>query len=472
LTQALPGFVLLLHSAEAARHFIAETDRLKIARDRIHAIAIGPRVATAAAQGGWASLATALPPPMRRCWRWPKNLPERRRMMEEFPNQPYQPRNSAAWRWWRWPCAGRRCVGVAAWQSGWHPALPGFAHPAPPPAPVPMNAAQQPCWNSAWPSLTSASPVSPPMQQWRARRRGVPSAAHRPATRRTIERGQPLAYLEGQLRLRFGEALPNVVTTLIAFARKPVTVDRLSASLEMLAPQLAGPDEQTTWSKVKHDISGLFVLHSASNAGSPAPRVRLDHARLCLKEGRIEDAIADVRLLPGARAAQAWLADAQRYADAAHALDALDTAALLDPKLLRDGNGKLINQASPIRCAACCCHARAADGHADARTRHCDQALGFGLRRGGGFARGLLSENHHDQRSFKQDQQRHRQHQLRSHIRRRQHRGQNGDPHDHIAARAISCWRVTMPARLSSSSSTGSRKLMPKARMNCITSPR
>lgn len=62
LTQALPGFVLLLHSAEAARHFIAETDRLHIPRSRIHAIAIGPRVVAAAQAGGWASLAAAPAP--------------------------------------------------------------------------------------------------------------------------------------------------------------------------------------------------------------------------------------------------------------------------------------------------------------------------------------------------------------------------------------------------------------------------
>lgn len=275
-------------------------------------------------------------------------------MMEEFPNQPYQPRKPR-----RLPrlalvalafVLGGGAVGVAAWQSGWHPALPGLTRPSPPPpAPMPLNPAQQAQLEQRVAQLDqrlariTADAAAAGAQAGRAE--ALLTAL---ATRRTIERGQPLAYLEGQLRLRFGEALPNVVTTLIAFARKPVTVDRLSASLEMLAPQLAGPDEQTTWSKVKHDISGLFVLHSASNAASPAPRVRLDHARLCLKEGRIEDAIADVRLLPGARAAQGWLADAQRYADAAHALDALDTAALLDPKLLRDGNGKLINQASPI----------------------------------------------------------------------------------------------------------------------------
>jgi uroporphyrinogen-III synthase len=60
LVEVLPAFILLLHSGEAARHFIAETDRLALPRGRIHAITIGPRVTEIAAQtGDWASLATA-----------------------------------------------------------------------------------------------------------------------------------------------------------------------------------------------------------------------------------------------------------------------------------------------------------------------------------------------------------------------------------------------------------------------------
>ena len=60
LVEALPAFILLLHSGEAARHFVAETDRLALPRRRIHAITIGPRVSEIAAQAGdWASLATA-----------------------------------------------------------------------------------------------------------------------------------------------------------------------------------------------------------------------------------------------------------------------------------------------------------------------------------------------------------------------------------------------------------------------------
>lgn len=60
-TRALPLSLVLLHSAEAARHFAAECDRLGLARGRILLATIGPRVSQAAGEG-WAgkeSCATA-----------------------------------------------------------------------------------------------------------------------------------------------------------------------------------------------------------------------------------------------------------------------------------------------------------------------------------------------------------------------------------------------------------------------------
>ena len=47
--------LVALHSAAAARHFGAEIDRLNIARGRLFAIALGPRIAKAAGLG-WAAL--------------------------------------------------------------------------------------------------------------------------------------------------------------------------------------------------------------------------------------------------------------------------------------------------------------------------------------------------------------------------------------------------------------------------------
>ena len=275
-------------------------------------------------------------------------------MIEEFPNQPRQPRRFGwAQRLFVLVVAfalGAGAMGFGAWRDGWRPVgwpLP-VAHPLPVPAPV-----------AAAPTEAGLAARIAALDQKLSRIDSEANAAAANAgraeallvaiaTRRAIERGTPLGYLEGQLRLRFGEALPNVVGTIIASTHNPVTLDHLTTRLELLSPQLIGPDDQTTWSRVRHDLSGLFVLHSNSGGAAPSPKVRLDHARLCLKEGRIEDAIADVRLLPGAKVAQDWLADARRFADVGHALDAIDTAALLEPKLLRDGSGKPIEQASPV----------------------------------------------------------------------------------------------------------------------------
>lgn len=52
---------ILLHSAEAARHFAAECDRLCLSRAAIALATIGPRV-TAAAGAGWRAIATAATP--------------------------------------------------------------------------------------------------------------------------------------------------------------------------------------------------------------------------------------------------------------------------------------------------------------------------------------------------------------------------------------------------------------------------
>ena len=168
------------------------------------------------------------------------------------------------------------------------------------------------------------------------------------AVRRVVERGVPLGYLEDQLKIRFGAAQPGAVAAVTTFARDPVTLDRLTARLEALGPMLAkSPPTENGWARVRREFSELFVLHREA-AASPDPRLRLDHARLCLQEGKVADAIADIRLMPGGALASDWIAQAQRYAAAQQALDAIETTALLEPKALRDGAGREVVQPSPI----------------------------------------------------------------------------------------------------------------------------
>lgn len=169
------------------------------------------------------------------------------------------------------------------------------------------------------------------------------------ATRRVVQRGAPLGYLEDQLKLRFGAAQPDAVATVINFAHDPITLDRLTARLEALGPMLAkAPPTEGGWNRIKRELSDLFVLRHESTSAAPDPRLRLDHARVALQEGKVEDAIADVRLMPGAALAQEWITQTQRYDTVQRALDAIETTALLEPKTLHDGAGRAIAQPSPL----------------------------------------------------------------------------------------------------------------------------
>lgn len=159
------------------------------------------------------------------------------------------------------------------------------------------------------------------------------------AARRALDRGAPLGLLEDQLRLRFGNSQPNAVNTVINGAREPVTLDQLVAGLDSLAPALtATPASGGTWQRIKQEVAGLFVIRRASSP-TPEPQMILHRARILLEEGRSTDAVAEVRRLPGAPGAAAWLDSVRRYDEARRALDLLETAALIDQRGLRDAKG-------------------------------------------------------------------------------------------------------------------------------------
>ena len=166
------------------------------------------------------------------------------------------------------------------------------------------------------------------------------------ATRRALERGAELGFLADQLRLRFGDALPNAVRTIVNFSRDPVTMDELVARMNGLAPTLAGANQDFSWSTLRSELSQLFVVRRESTP-SPQPERRIERARLFLESGRVAAAIEEVRNLPGAENASSWIRDAERYAAAYEALDLIATSAVLEPRLLRDGTGSRIEQPSP-----------------------------------------------------------------------------------------------------------------------------
>jgi hypothetical protein len=167
------------------------------------------------------------------------------------------------------------------------------------------------------------------------------------AARRAVVRGAPRDFNGGQLQLRLGEAQPNAVRTVIEAAGKPVTLDQLLARLDGLAPQLAeAPNEEGPFDWLSRQLSSLFVVRR-EDAPSPAPERRIERARLFLQSGRIDAAVSEVRNLPNAEQARGWIADAERYAAAQKALDLIETAAIIEPRELRDGAGDRVVQPSP-----------------------------------------------------------------------------------------------------------------------------
>lgn len=169
------------------------------------------------------------------------------------------------------------------------------------------------------------------------------------ATRRLIERGDELGYLADQLRLRFGDERPNAVNTIISFSRSDpaIRLDGLLARLDGLGPQLQQRSEGPSWDAFTRELSELFVIRRESTPSSQ-PQRRLDRARFAMEQGRYRSAIEEVRALPGADRAEAWIADAERFAAVMEALENIEAAAVLDQRGLRDGSGNRVAQPSAV----------------------------------------------------------------------------------------------------------------------------
>lgn len=152
------------------------------------------------------------------------------------------------------------------------------------------------------------------------------------AARRSLDAGQPLGYIEGQLRLLFGEAQPKAVATIINAASEPMTVNKLRAGLEDIGEFIArGNPNEGWWQATMRELGSLVVIRRAGTP-SPEPERRLAHARRAVEAGQIEDAITDVAALPPQPAIDQWLEQARRYNEAHRALDVIEAAAILEPR--------------------------------------------------------------------------------------------------------------------------------------------
>ncbi len=152
------------------------------------------------------------------------------------------------------------------------------------------------------------------------------------AARRALDSGAALGYVEGQLRLRFGQAQPRAVATIINAAREPVTLLDLQAGLEDIAPRLRVNAPGTNWwTAVEREVRELVVIRKATTP-SLEPDMALPRIRRLLAAGRVEPAMAEVERLPGKVAADRWLQIARRYREARRALDLIETAAILESR--------------------------------------------------------------------------------------------------------------------------------------------
>lgn len=153
------------------------------------------------------------------------------------------------------------------------------------------------------------------------------------AARRAIDEGLPLGYVEAMLRERFGGTEPQAVATIIAAARQPVLLETLKTGLAADEAVLVGrPATRSWWDGFREELGGLIVVRRAS-ALSTRPDERFARATAAVDAGRVGVALAEVARLPGRDGAAAWIGQARRYAAARAALDRIETAALLSPRL-------------------------------------------------------------------------------------------------------------------------------------------
>ena len=153
------------------------------------------------------------------------------------------------------------------------------------------------------------------------------------AARRALDRGVALGYIEGLLRQRFGDTQRQAVATIITASRQPLTLEELQDGLQEVSPELTGGSpNQNWWSALKSELGGLVAIRKAGTP-STMPAERLRRATRRLEAGQVDVALAEVLRMPGRENAAEWIAAARRYVSARRALDTIETAALLEPRM-------------------------------------------------------------------------------------------------------------------------------------------
>jgi hypothetical protein len=213
-------------------------------------------------------------------------------------------------------------------------------------APEPPALALQPMSRLAAPAPSATSGTSQATERLavlEARLRNVENATQRTAgsvgradallvafaSRRAIDRGVQLGYLETLLAERFGTQNPRAVATIITAAHSPVTLDQLTSDYAGLEGTLRrGPPDEGLWQGMKRELGSIVAVRRASMP-SPKPEARYDRAMARLEQGQVDVALAETMRLPGAARAEPWIAKARRYVAAHRALDEVESSALL-----------------------------------------------------------------------------------------------------------------------------------------------
>lgn len=149
------------------------------------------------------------------------------------------------------------------------------------------------------------------------------------ATRRAIDRGVALGYLENLLVQRFGQRHQAAVATIITAARKPQRLSELVAQYEALGPVLRRGGPKESWlSSLSRELGSLVEVHSAERPSTDVD-ARYRRALQQLSMDNVDMALAETMRMPGAKNAGDWVGQARRYVATQRALDEIESAALL-----------------------------------------------------------------------------------------------------------------------------------------------
>lgn len=152
------------------------------------------------------------------------------------------------------------------------------------------------------------------------------------ATRRAIDRGVALGYLETLLIERFGQRHQRAVATIITASHRPVRLDALTSEYETLGPALrSGGPQDNWWDGFRRSLGSLVEIHRAEQPPVNL-EARYNRALERLSSGDVDQALAETMRMPGAARAGPWIDKARRYVAAHRALDEIESGALLIPK--------------------------------------------------------------------------------------------------------------------------------------------